>query len=72
MRFRRLPLQIVVVSSIVSKTAFLFLLLAVFPRRLHIWLATLFVVLIIAQLLILRRTIRGKSKPIGSNPLSSK
>lgn len=72
MRFRRLPLQIMLVSSISTKTALLFLLLSVLPSQTHLGLVILFVTLVTAQLVVLYRVMRSKRKSSPSNLSSSK
>ena len=72
MRFRRLPLQIMLVSSISTKTALLFLLLSVLPSQTHLGLVILFVTLVTAQLVVLYRVMRSKRKSSPSNLSPSK
>ena len=57
---RKLPLQIVVFSSLAVKIALLFLLLSVLPQRLHAFLFFAFVIAIIMQIMVVRRYLRRR------------
>ncbi len=55
---RKLPFQMILVSSIVVKVSLLFLLLSIVPKQLRLFLILLFGTVVVAQIVIYRKHAR--------------